>query len=59
MSEVEQLRAQQIKVVMPLIGGLLDAWDNLPLDVREDDELEHLRDYIKRIDAGMEEIEDE
>ena len=31
---VEQLRAQQARLVMPFIGPLLDAWDELPNDIR-------------------------
>ena len=47
------IRAQS-KAVMPLIGKLLDAWDDLPNDVKSDPELEHLEKYIDLIDDAME-----
>lgn len=47
-------RAAQAKAVMPLIGGLLDAWDGLTNDLRSDTELEHLKAQIERIDEAME-----
>jgi hypothetical protein len=44
----------QIKTVMPLIGGFLDAWDDLPNDVKCDPELDNVREHIERIDRAME-----
>lgn len=52
--ERNRLRAAQAKAVMPLIGGLLDAWDALTNDLRSDPELEHLKAQIERIDEAME-----
>ena len=48
------IRLKQAKDVMPLIGGLLDAWDNLPNDVKSDPELEKLSKHIQKIDDAME-----
>lgn len=33
---LDRLRGEQAKRVMPLIGPLLDAWDNVPNDVMSD-----------------------
>ena len=49
-----ELRAQQAERVMPLIGGLLDFWDQLPGDLQTDPELEKLAKQILAIDAAME-----
>ncbi len=51
--QAKLVRLQAINV-MPLIGGLLDAWDDLPNDVKGDPELEHLEKYIDLIDDAME-----
>jgi hypothetical protein len=57
-SNVNKERARLARLqainVMPLIGGLLDAWDDLPNDVKYDEELERLRKHIEKIDDGME-----
>jgi hypothetical protein len=53
-SEVVVLRREQSKRVMPMIGGLLDAWEQLPNDVKHDDDLTSVREHIERIDAAME-----
>lgn len=39
---------------MPLIGELLDSWDDLPNDVKSDPELERLSRNIQKIDSAME-----
>lgn len=44
----------QTKAVMPLIGGLLDAWADLPNDVKSDPELDSLKKHIDHIDNAME-----
>lgn len=50
--EVARLRAEQAAAVMPLIGPLLDAWEQVPTDLR--DELSDLAGIIAEIDAAME-----
>lgn len=49
-------RLVQAKKVMPLIGGLLDAWDGMSNDekgsLREDNP--SLCEHLDRIDAAME-----
>lgn len=55
-SEVDRLRAKQAKTVMPLIGGLLGAWEGVPNDFRAEIE-EHatgLAEYLDEINAKME-----
>jgi hypothetical protein len=52
--ERKQLKHEQAKKVMPLIGPLLDAWDGLPNDLSGDDELSHLSGIIEKINAAME-----
>ena len=56
MNERQLLIEEQVKKVMPLIGGLLDAFDGMPNDVRSylEDEAPHLIDYLLKIDRGME-----
>jgi len=44
----------QAKAVMQLIGGLLDAWDDLPNDVKGDPELERVARHIDGIYDAME-----
>lgn len=39
--DIRRKRAEQAARVMPLIGPLLDAWEQLPNDVRSDIELAH------------------
>jgi len=39
---------------MPLIGGLLDAWDALPNDIKSDPELDRIRYEIEAINIAME-----
>ena len=39
-SEVERLRAEQTKAVMPLIGPLLDAWELLDNGTKGDLEID-------------------
>ena len=51
----EHIREEQSRNVMPLIGQLLDAWDELPNDVKSDPELNRLAKNIQRIDTAMEE----
>ena len=55
-SEVDRLRGKQAKTVMPLIGGLLDAWEGVPNDFRCEIK-EHaalLADYLDAINRKME-----
>ena len=49
-----ELRAQQAERVMRLIGGLLDAWEQLPGDLKSEPELELLAKQIEIIESGME-----
>jgi len=51
----ERIREEQSRNVMPLIGQLLDAWDELPNDVKSDPELNRLAKNIQGIDIAMEE----
>jgi len=55
--ERELLRDIQSKNVMPIIGSLLDAWENVPLDLREDEELERVAYWIEQIRSRMEDDE--
>ena len=52
--ERQRRRQRQAKAVMPMIGPLLDAWDDLPNDVKDDPELEHLATHINLINDAME-----
>ena len=54
MSEREKLRKAQAKLVMPMIGSLLDAWQGLPGDVSEDEELEPIAEWMEKISEAME-----
>lgn len=49
-----RLRRDQSARVMPMIGGLLDAWESLPNDIASDPELDALGQQIERIRAAME-----
>lgn len=49
--ELEGLRNEQAKAVMPLIGPLLDAWEGVPNDMKC--ELEDLTEAIAAIERGM------
>ena len=51
----DQLRQKQAQVVMSLIGPLLDAWDGIASDVK--DEWGDLATIIRAIDVGMEDVE--
>lgn len=51
--ELESLRQEQAKAVMPLIGPMLDAWEALPNDVLRMDELSDLAEAIADIVRGM------
>lgn len=53
--EIESLRTEQAKVVMPLIGPLLDAWDGLPNDVALMPELKEVRAQIRNITRAIDE----
>jgi hypothetical protein len=50
---VKKARAIQARKVMPMIGPLLDAWDQLPNDVRGDSDLEQLAKHLEQINEGM------
>lgn len=47
------LGQKQAKLVMPMIGQLIDTWDDVPLDARTD-EFEHLGVIIELIANAME-----
>ena len=53
MSERSKEIRRQEKEVMVLIGPLLDAWDDLPNDVKGDDELKRVAEVIDKISDGM------
>ncbi len=50
----EAQRSKQAKRVMPLIGGFLDAWDQLPNDIKSDEYLSSVREYVEQISSSME-----
>ena len=52
--EIERLRKAQAAAVMPLIGPLLDAWEYIPNDVSQMDELVALKSHIEQISNVME-----
>lgn len=59
MDEIEKerqaLRDAQAKSVMPLIGGLLDAWEGLPNDLKgQIEEASVLGEYLDSIENAME-----
>ena len=47
----DRLRREQAERVMPLIGPLLDAWDALSRDERDD--VPHLAEHVRKIRAAM------
>lgn len=53
--ELDSLRVEQAKKVMPMIGPLLDAWDGLPNDVVMMPELKELRAQIRNITRAIDE----
>lgn len=53
-SEIKACRAEQSSRVMPLIGCLLDAWDALPNDIKEDTEILHFAEQVETIDNAIE-----
>lgn len=55
--ELKRLRAAQAKAVMPLMGQLLDAWEQIPNDVATMDELSELSQLLEDIDNAMENAE--
>ena len=48
--EREQLRAEQARAVMPLIGQLLDAWEGVPNDLKGEIE-EGATDLAEALDS--------
>ncbi len=54
--ELMRLRQLQIENVMPEIGGLLDSWDHIPNDIKEELEQDapSFVSAISRIRNGME-----
>jgi len=58
MSERTALRARQSRDVMKLIGPLLDAWDDVPNDLKGDlrEQCTPLCDYLDKINEAMERI---
>ena len=55
--ELKRLRAAQAKAVMPLIGPLLDAWEQLPNDVLDMEEFAELLATIEAVNEAMENAE--
>ena len=53
MTDREKEILRQNKAVMPLIGPLLDVWDDLPNDVKYDDELMRLEKVINKIKTAI------
>jgi hypothetical protein len=56
-SEITRLRKAQAKAVMPMIGPLLDAWEGLPNDFKDSEELEALNEHLSAINSAMEDAE--
>lgn len=56
--KIERLRAAQAKRVMPLIGALLDTWEAIPADLRDDSEFADLADTLEEINEAMESAEE-
>ena len=52
--ERENIRREQSRLVMPLIGDLLDRWDELPNDVKGYEEWDRVAKVIVKIDCAME-----
>ena len=54
--ERDQLRKAQTKAVMPMIGPLLDAWDDVPSDLRDymKEQCPQLGCWLDDISAAME-----
>ena len=52
--EREKIRKQQSNGVMPLIGRLLDVWDDLPNDCKADEEFKGIANVIQEISEIME-----
>lgn len=54
-ADVKKARAIQAKQVMPLIGPLLDAWDDLSNDTKSviREESPTLCDYLDKLDQAM------
>ncbi len=52
---VKAARAVQAREVMPLIGPLLDAWEEVPNDMRSliADQCPQLAHYLSKIDDAM------
>jgi len=53
---VHQLRTEQIRRVMALIGPLLDAWDELPNDIKSDLDLDNFAGHMRALNRAMEGI---
>jgi hypothetical protein len=53
--EKERNNARKLlsKKIMPLVGSLLDAWDNIPNDTKYDEEFEELANVIEQIGSIM------
>jgi hypothetical protein len=56
MSEIEKLRRQQAKSVMPLIGGLLDQWEGMSNDTKSSLRWDYptFCEYLDKINLAME-----
>jgi hypothetical protein len=48
--ELQQLRRKQMRAVMPFIGPLLDAWDDVPNDLKGEIE-EGATDLAEALDS--------
>lgn len=51
--ERDALRKAQAREVMPIIGPLLDAWQGLPNDVSDVDELTEVAGYMEALEQAM------
>jgi hypothetical protein len=52
MDHLKQLRVEQLNRVAPLIGPLLDAWHDIPNDIKS--ELPEFARHIRLLDRAME-----
>ncbi len=54
MDNLKQLRQNQAERVMPMIGPLLDAYEQLPNDLKTDPDLDSIRKIVAAINKAME-----
>jgi hypothetical protein len=53
-TEIERLRAKQAARAMKKVSPLLDAWEQLPNDVKSESELKHVRKCMEALFRAVE-----